>query len=238
VFVGEEPHPTPDDLPGEVIPDDLDWENWLGPNPYVPFNNDLNPPITLDPPQDEQLWGAWRWYKETGGGLMTDWGAHMFDIAQWALNMDNSGPVKVIPEGYEGNDFLTYIYDNGVQMTLEAFDGETRGVKFWGSDGWIEVSRGSYKASSDDLKPPVEDSEGPYEARSAHHINFIESVKKRKDPVVPVETGHRTCTVCNLGNIAFELGRPVEWDPKEEKFVNDPEAEAWSGRKYREGYQL
>lgn len=238
VYVGTDPHPQPNNLPEEAIPDDLNWELWLGPNPWVHFNNEMNPPISLDPPVDEQLWGAWRWYRETGGGLMTDWGAHMFDIAQWALDMDHSGPVKVIPEGFEGTEYLTYIYANGVEMTLEPYDGETRGVKFIGSTGWIEISRDSFKASDDALKPAMEDTEVPYEARSAHHINFIEALRNRKDPVVPVETGHRTCTVCNLGNIAFDLGRPVEWDPAAESFVNDPEAEAMKSRTYREGYHL
>ncbi len=238
VYVGTEPHPTVNNLPVEAIPEDLDWEMWLGPNPYVSFNNDLNPSISLDPPQDEQLWGAWRWYRETGGGLMTDWGAHMFDIAQWALDMDRSGPVRIIPDGYEDNAYLTYEYSNGVKMVLEPFDGETRGLKFWGDKGWIEISRDVFKASDETLKPAVSESTVPYEARSAHHVNFVEAIRKGIDPVVPVETGHRTCTVCNLGNIAFDLHRPLSWDPVTERFVDDPEADMLLQRNYREGYHL
>lgn len=125
---------------------------WLGPNPYVHYNSKLNPPISVNPPENEKLWGAWRWYKETGGGLTTDWGAHMFDIAQWALNKDNSGPVEIIPAGFQDYDHLTYRYDNGVVMTERPFDEQkTRGVKFWGSDGWIEVSRGWLKASDPEM---------------------------------------------------------------------------------------
>ncbi len=119
--------------------------------------------------------GAWRWYKELGGGFTTDWGAHMFDIVQWGgLEMDNSGPVEIIPAGYEDTKFLTYKYANGVVMTEEPFDEQqTKGVKFWGGDkGWIEVSRGHFVASDDSLLPPkVEVAEGAYETK--YHISKI-----------------------------------------------------------------
>jgi len=238
VFIGDNPHPTPYDKPEEEIPADLNWEKWLGPNPYVHYNEVLAPMITIDPPSDEKEWGAWRWYRETGGGLMTDWGAHMFDIAQWGLGMDGSGPVKTIPGGYEGNEYLKYIYDNGLEMEVKAFDGGTRGVKFWGSDGWIEISRDKFNASDEALKPPVEETDVPYEARAGHHQNFINSVKDHVDPVVPVEIGHRTNTVCCLGNIAHELGRPIEWNPSAETFVNDEEASRHLTREYQAGYSL
>ncbi|MEX0988620.1 MAG: Gfo/Idh/MocA family oxidoreductase [Bacteroidales bacterium] len=238
VFIGENPHPTPYDMPEQELPSDLNWEKWLGPNPYVHFNDVLNPPITLDPPQDEKIWGAWRWYKETGGGLMTDWGAHMFDIAQWGLGKDGSGPVKAIPGGFEDNEYLKYIYDNGLEMEVKAFNADTRGVKFWGSDGWIEVSRGAFNASDESLKPVVEDTDVPYEARAGHHENFIKSVKDHVDPVVPVEVGHRTNTVCVLGNVAHELGRPVEWEPETETFKGDSEAEEYMTREYNNDYTL
>ncbi len=238
VFIGDNPHPTLYDKAEEVLPADLDWQKWLGPNPYVHYNEVLAPMITLDPPADEKEWGAWRWYKETGGGLMTDWGAHMFDIAQWGLGKDGSGPVKAIPGGFEDNEYLKYIYDNGLEMEVKAFDGGTRGVKFWGSDGWIEISRDKFVASDEALKPPVQETDVPYEARAGHHQNFINSVKDHVDPVVPVEIGHRTNTVCCLGNIAHELGRPVEWNPATESFVNDDEATKLLTREYGEGYSL
>ncbi len=238
VFVGPNPHPVPYEEPEEEIPSDLNWDHWLGPNPYVHYNHVLNPPITLDPEQNEQIWGAWRWYKETGGGLMTDWGAHMFDIAQWGLGMDKSGPVKVIPGGFEGAEHLKYIYANGLEMENKAFNGETRGVKFWGTDGWVEISRDAFNASDESLKPAVEETDVPYEARAGHHQNFIKSVKAHVDPTVPVEIGHRTNTVCVLGNIAHELGRPVEWDPESESFKDDPEASEYLSRDYDNNYTL
>jgi len=231
--------PTPYDLPEEALPYDLNWDLWLGPNPYIHFNSQLNPPITLNPPKDEEFWGGWRWYKETGGGFTTDWGAHMFDIAQWGLGMDKSGPVEIIPAGYKDTKFLTFRYNDGVIMTEEKFNGDLKGVKFWGSDGWIEVARGFFNASKDSLKPQKKTSEtGDYETKASHHANFIDAVRSRLDPVASVEIGHRSCTVCNLGNIAYELNRPVKWDPEKESFFNDPEASKFLHRIYREGYSL
>lgn len=239
-YVGAPPKPY--DLPEEPVPADLNWPLWLGPSEYVHFNHELNPPISLDPEQNEQIWGAWRWYSELGGGFTTDWGAHMFDVAQWGLGMDNSGPVEIIPAGYKDTKFLTYKYANGVVMTEEPFDeAQTKGVKFWGDKGWIEVSRGHYVASDDSLLPPkVEESEGAYETKVPHLENFISAVKSKTDPVVPVEIGHRSCTVCTLGNIAYEMKRPIKWDPAAEKFVDDPEADKnWLLNKtYTEGYKL
>lgn len=234
--------PIPYDLPEEPVPDDLNWDLWLGPNPHVHYNHELNPPISLDPPRDERIWGAWRWYKEMGGGFTTDWGAHMFDIVQWALDKDDSGPLRIIPAGYQDYEHLTYIYNQGVVMTEEPFDeAMTKGVKFIGTDGWIEVSRGHYKASDPAFMPPEETGreEGvAYETGIPHLADFIESVRNRTDPVAPVEVGHRTATTCTLGNIAYELMRPVEWNPATESFVDDPEAEEHYHRDYRPGYSL
>jgi predicted dehydrogenase len=234
--------PKPYDLPKEEIPASLQWDMWLGPLAAdVHFNNDLNPPISVNPPENEKVWGAWRWYKETGGGLTTDWGAHMFDIAQWAIGMDRNGPVEIIPAGYQDTKYLTFIYPNGVTVTEEPFDKkETRGCKFIGKDGWIEVSRSHYEASDPSLYQLLEDGENLRGgAGTAHHIDFIESVRRRKDPIASVEIGHSTCVTCNLGNIAYDLGRPLKWDPANEKFANnDTEAEKHLHRAYRPGYRL
>lgn len=234
--------PKPYDLPEQPVPADLNWTMWLGPSDYLHYNSELNPPISLDPEQNEQFWGAWRWYKELGGGYTTDWGAHMFDIAQWALGMDGSGPVEIIPAGYKDTKYLTFKYSNGVVMTEEPFNEQyTKGVKFWGDKGWLEVSREHFLASDDSLLPPAaEASEGAYETKIPHLENFINAVKSKTDPVVPVEIGHRSCTVCTLGNIAYDLGRPIKWDPAAEKFVDDAEAEGHYlyNKKYSDGFTL
>lgn len=222
--------PTPYNLPEEPIPSDLNWDLWLASLPTtIHFNSQLDPPISLDPPEDEKFWGAWRWYTETGGGFTTDWGAHMFDIAQWGLSMDKNGPVEISPIG-DGTEFMQFKYASGTVMTSEPFDEKkTKGVKFWGENGWIEVARGYFNASDPKFNAPDQpktDASIPYETKIPHQVNFIESVRSRKDPVVPVEIGHSSCTVCNLGNIACQLKRTIYWDPKTQTFVNDTDGAA------------
>jgi predicted dehydrogenase len=238
-FVGD--GPTPYSLPEEPLPEGLNWEKWLGPNPYrVHYNHELNPPITIEPRQDEKLWGAWRWYKETGGGFTTDWGAHVFDIAQWALGKDGSGPVKVIPPGVDGAEYLTYVYDNGAVMTQEQWDGDQRGCKFIGENGWIAVARGYYQCSDPawEMAPQSNDDGTPYETSVGHQENFINACRNRIDPVAPVEIGHSSCTVCNIGNIAMDLGRSLQWDPATQTFVGDDEANGKLKRTYYKGFSL
>jgi predicted dehydrogenase len=212
-YVGRAPQPY--NLPEEPIPADLDWDKWLGPNPYVHYNSRL---------------------------FTTDWGAHNFDIGQWGLGKNDSGPVKIIPAGYIETDHLTFLYDNGVVMSNQPWDeGKTRGVKFWGDDGWIEVSRGRYAASDDSLLPEGYNDKNKglkYESGTGHLDNFVNAVRERKDPIANIETGQRTVATCILGNIASELGRPVSWDPEKQYFVNDPEAEKYFHREYRIGYKL
>jgi predicted dehydrogenase len=234
--------PTPYNLPEEPLPSDLNWDLWLGSLPVpIHYNSQLDPPITIDPDEDEKIWGAWRWYKETGGGFTTDWGAHMFDIAQWGLSMDKNGPVEISPIG-DGSEFMSFKYASGTVMTSEPFNNEkTKGVKFWGEKGWIEVARGFFNASDKKFyAPETAKTEGPYETKIPHQVNFIESVRAHTDPTVPVEIGHSSCTVCNLGNIACELKRTIKWDPAAEKFIDDTDDAATKlmQYEYRTGYKL
>lgn len=232
VHVGDNPHPKPYDLAEEPIPAGLNWEKWLGPIPSLNFNDLLNPGISLNPEKNEAAWGAWRWYRETGGGLMTDWGAHMIDIAQWGLSMDRNGPVEVIPAS--GDQPLTYRYANGVEMLITKFDEGRQGVKFLGENGWIKVSRGNYDTSIADLQIGKEPENFSF---GAHHVDFIDCIRKRKDPIVPVEVGHSTCTACTIGNIAHELGRPLKWDPIAQVF-SDSEANKKLHYTYQRGLSL
>lgn len=155
--VGEPP--TPLDLPEQSVPPNLNFNQWLGPlnDSKIHYHQDLCPIVTLDPPKDETLWGAWRWYQETGNGYTADWGAHMFDIAQAAIGMDGSGPVEFIPKG-NGVDYSTMKYANGIVMTEQPYlddNDDAQGLKFIGNKGWIEVARG-YLACSDESKVPTE----------------------------------------------------------------------------------
>lgn len=234
--------PTPYDLPRTKLPAGLDWDKWLGPLPlYVHYSHDMNPPISLEPRQDEDCWGAWRWYRETGGGYTTDWGAHMIDIAQWAIGMDGRGPVEVIPAGIDGAEFMTWKYDNGVVMTHEDLPvSKDNGVRFEGEKGWIEVTRGQYHTSVPECEFQRENNGGKYEEAPAHYQAFVDSMRTRKDPNAVVEAGHSTCTACTLGNIAHEVKHAIKWDPDKQVFVDDDELMNHRLVKYayREGYTL
>ena len=231
--------PVPYNLPKQEVPAGLNWDKWLGPLPTsIWYNQELDP--FIDAEHNESFWGAWRWYKETGGGLMTDWGAHMFDIAQWSIGKDgNGGPVKICPPGYGRYDQLTFEYDNGTIVTEEPYNGGEQGLKIYGENGWVMVCRGSLRASDKKFeKMDLGVEKGAYESQSAHRRIWIDAVKAHVDPNCPVETGHTSCTVCNLGNIALQLGRPVRWNPIVQKFMDDAEATKLMHYAYREGYSL
>lgn len=232
--VGTNPFPKEIDYETQPIPAGLDWKAWNGPIPEVPFFTDLNPPISLNPDVNEKAWGAWRWYKKTGGGLMTDWGAHMFDIAQWGIGMDRNGPVEVIVD--QADEPMRFRYANGIEMIVSPFDGSTnQGVKFIGEKGWITVGRGDYNTSVKEAEMKFTQEQLGF---SAHHVDFIDSVLMRKDPITPVEVGHSTCTVCTIGNIAHELGRSLKWDPIAQVFIGDEEANSYLHYNYENGLSL
>jgi len=218
------PPPRPYDLAAEAIPEGLDWTKWLGPNAPAAFNAELAPPITKD------IYPNWRNYKEFGGGMVTDWGAHMFDIVQWALDMDKSGPIEIIaPDGKE-YPFLTYKYDNGVIMTHEKWEWNNA-IHFFGTEGELKVARGKLETTPASLKDKVigETEKHVYKSED-HYKDFLNAMRTRKAPICDVETGHRTSSVCNLGNIAYQLNRKLEWNPRKEQFKNDKEANALLGR--------
>ncbi|TDQ16913.1 putative dehydrogenase [Algoriphagus boseongensis] len=233
VHVGDNPFPKPYDQPAQAIPSGLNWEKWLGPIPSLDYNEELAPGISLNPEQNEKAWAGWRWYKETGGGLMTDWGAHMIDVAQWGLSMDRNGPVKVIPPS--GDQPLKYRYANGIEMWITKFDEGRQAVKFIGEKGWIKVSRGNYDTSIPELGLGKEPENFTF---GAHHVDFIDCIRKRKDPIVPVEIGHSTCSACTIGNITNELGRTLHWDPIAQVFHNDWEANSKLHYIYQRGHKL
>lgn len=228
VRVGDPPKPL--DLPEMPVPDNLNFNLWMGPlnNPKIHYNSDLCPVVKLDPDQNELLWGAWRWYEETGNGYPADWGAHMYDIAQAAIGMDGLGPVEFIPQGYNGAQYATMKYANGIIMQERPFtdDKEARGIKFIGDKGWLKVARG-YIECSDSIqlqKLQEEIKSGQYEVSAPHMQNFIDAIRMHKDPIAPVEYGCSTNTLCCIFNIARELKRPVLWNPATLSFGDDKEA--------------
>jgi predicted dehydrogenase len=261
--VGDPPRPL--DLEEQPVPSNLNFNLWMGPlnDPKIHYHPDLCPPISLDPPEKEKLWGAWRWYRETGNGFTADWGAHMFDIAQAAIGMDGSCPSEIIPKGYNGQEYMTFKYQNGVVMTeqpyLEDMPG-AQGIKFIGDKGWIEVARGYLGCSDASLVPAelagrrpknmtpeerkkmyeemqksIDKGKGSFEISAPHMQDFIDSVRSRKKPTAPIEVGASTAVLCCLGNIATELQRPVKWNPATMSFGDDQEA--WNHRLYNYEYR-
>lgn len=239
--------PKPFNLPEMPVPGNLNFNQWMGPlnDPKIHYHPDLCPPISLDPEKNEQLWGAWRWFQETGNGYTADWGAHMFDIAQAAIGMDGSGPIEFIPAGYKGTVYSTMKYANGIVMTEQPFQEDNdaaQGIKFIGDKGWLKVARGYIECSDPSLLEKKEQKvgKGEYEVSAPHMQNFVDCVRSRENPIAPVEVGCSTNTLCCLQNIARELGRPVHWNPATLSFEGDKEAEAHRlyGYVYRNPYKL
>ena len=221
--------PKPFDLPEMPVPATLNWNQWLGPlnEENLHYHPTLCPPITLDPDKNEDDWGAWRWYWETGNGFTSDWGAHMFDIAQAAIGMDGSGPSEFIPKGYGNAQYLTMKYQNGIVMTEQNYRTEGgQGICFNGTKGWLKVSRGYIECSDPKLlvKEEKKVGAGEFERSPGHMQDFIDCIRSRKNPIAPVEVGCSTNTLCCIANIAVDLKRPVKWDPATLSFGDDKEA--------------
>jgi predicted dehydrogenase len=225
------------DLPEEPMEPGLDWDRWLGPAPKRPYNS------VLSPRGIPRNFPNWRAYREYSGGMMTDWGAHHFDIAQWGLGMDGSGPIEIIPpEDPKAERGVKFIYANGVEVIhgSEYEPGKRfRGVAFIGSEGKIFVDRG-YKASDpkEIITQPLGDKDVHLYKSPGHHRDWLNCVRSRKRPICDVEIGARSVTVCHLGNLAYWNHRKLYWDPKEWRFVNDAEANTWLDRARREPYHL
>lgn len=217
------------------VPQDLDYDLWLGPAPWAPYTQD-------------RVHYNFRWIRDYSGGMLADWGMHMFDTAQWANDTDRGGPTRVAASGRFYDDGLydtlcefhvEYTYANGVTMIAES--GGTS-LRFEGSDGWVGNAgwRQPLEASSGAILRSVI---GPEETHlftcpAGEHRNFIDCVKTRQEPYFPAEIGHRVATVCHIGNISALLGRPLKWDPVAERFSDDPEANRHIARAMRAPWSI
>ena len=218
------------DLPEESMEPGLDWDRWLGPAPMRPYNS------TLSPRGIHGHFPAWRNYREYSGGMMTDWGAHHFDIAQWGLGADDSGPVQIIPpDDPQAQSGVRWVYANGVVL----IHGGPRGVRFEGSDGVVNVDRGWLTSEPESiLKTPLGDGDVRLYKSPGHQRDWMNCIRSRKRPICDVEIGARSVTVCHLGNLAYWNRRKLAWDPKNWRFPGDDEANKWIGRERRAGYGL
>jgi len=218
--VGGPPQPFCN-LPAEPVPDYIDWDLWLGQAPWRPFNKRI-------------VTGGWH-YRDCSGGAMAGWGSHHFDIAQWALEMDNSGPVEIIPPDGKDYKVLTYRYANGVIMTND----KANVILFTGTKGKVEVGRGHLRTWPDSLKDvEIGTNEIRLYESNDHKGNFLECVRTRKRTICDVEIGCRSAIVCHLGNIAYWLGRPLKWNPVKERFVTDEQANRMLWRPMRSPWRL
>lgn len=222
------------------VPSNLDYIRWMGPTTDEPYTEDRVHP------QDGMGRPGWLQISKYCHGMVTGWGAHTYDIAQWALGTDHdSGPVEIQAQGEFPERGLFDVhtgyhaearYANGV--VLRSRNGADGTIRFIGSDGWLHVKRGKFEASNPEILR--ERPEGGIElATSNNHIgNFLDCLRSGKEPIAPVEVGHRSNTVCVLHLIAMKLGRTIRWDPAGEQFIGDAEASAMLSREYREGFTL
>ncbi len=225
----------PGDPTPQPVPPELDWQMWLGPAPDAPYRNGLHP-------------FNWRWNHDYSAGMLADWGAHLFDTAQWGNDTERTGPIEVEGTGQRFDNGLydsfhhfnlTYKYANGVEMQTTA--GRVY-LRFEGTDGWVGNNGwiGKVEASSPEI---LDSTIGPDELHlftcpQGEHRNFLDCVKTRRDPYFPAEIGHRCCSLAHLGNIAMELGRKLQWDPDTETFQNDETANRMKSKAMREPWSL
>lgn len=210
------------------VPENLDYDMWLGPTPMQPYaERRVHPQHDLSRP-------GWLQIEAYCRGMITGWGAHMYDVAQWGLGMDASGPVEISATGdfpkrglfdvhvaYQGEA----TYANGVRVVSK---NGSPGTKFVGEDGWIRCWRGGFEAHDRNIFRQEVPEGGIHLYESKHHeADWLQCMRTRKDPISPVEVGHRSNTVCVLHHISMKLdGRKLKWDPVKEQIIGDPEANA------------
>ncbi len=204
-------------LPPVKMPDDVNWDLWLGPAPWRPYHPNLTR-------------GGFRPYRDYSGGGMTDWGCHGFGGALFCLGLHRTGPVEIIPPDGKDVSLLTYRFKNGVTIYHNGGWGK-RQLSFKGSAGEIPFRDGK-SIPTPNIHIPN------YKGRGGIFGDFIHCVKSRERPFRDIELGHRTATHCHLGNIAYWLKRPLKWDPEKEEIIGDVEASRWLARPKREPWNI
>jgi predicted dehydrogenase len=219
----------------------LDWDMWHGPAPKRPYHSELSPRGV------HKHFPHWRRYREFGGGMVTDWGAHHFDIAQWGLGMDDSGPVEILPASNpKATEGVRLKYANGVEV-LHKNNGF--GVSFLGEKGKVLVNRGRFELSlGDNPSKPADSAAKKNDAMQSaaqaekqyladakvklynsndHKADWLTAIKERQKPICDVEIGARTVTVCHLVNLAYYHGQSMKWDPAKNHFVGNTGNKDW-----------
>ena len=256
IYVGLPGDPPGPEEPEMPVPDNLDYDMWLGSTPHVYYTENR-----VHSQTDIESRPGWLRCEQFGAGMITGWGAHHIDTAHWGMGTEYTGPAEIegsaeFPQNglwnVHGNFKTTARYASGFVMHVSG--DYPNGVKFVGSDGWIFVSRGAVKVTASD--PFSEDTElqaldasdkkildsviGPDEIHlyesPEQHKNWIDSITSREDPVATAEIGHRSCSACLLHHIAMKLPGKLFWDPEKERFINNDEANSLLSRPQRWPY--
>src|SRR5215469_8338550 len=257
VEIGLPGDPAGGDPTPMAVPAGFNYDAWLGSTPLASY--------TLDRvmPQKGYNRPGWLRCEQFGAGMITGWGAHHVDSAHWAMDAEYTGPIEVqgsaeFPKkglwDVHGKFRTEALYASGVRMIIS--DDYPNGLKFEGTEGWIFVSRGDEQVTSSDPVAKLKDNKalaasdpkiitsviGPkeihlYESKE-HHANWLDCVKSRKQPIAPIETGHRSCSACLIHHIAMKLKRKVYWDPVAERFKNDDQANVMLSRPQRSPYSV
>jgi hypothetical protein len=213
----------------QPVPEGLDYDRWLGPTPWEPYHEER---------VKGNYGGGWRRFWEYGSRKNGDWGAHHFDIVQWALGMDESGPEIFVPKGYDG-EHQYHTYAQGPKVIR---DGDSKGamIRFIGEEGEIHVGRDDkFETTPATLKGLVlKSSDKKLYVSNDHRMDWLNAIKTRQQPICHVGIGHRTGTICQLSGIAERLGRPVRWDPATEQIIGDPVASLMMDNPRRAPYAL
>ena len=256
VLIGLPKDPSGEVEPEMPIPSNLNYNAWIGPTPYVYYTE------KRVHPQNDYSRPGWMRGENYCAGMITNWGAHHIDCAHWAMNTEYTGPKEVWGNAVYPTsglwdvmgDFTTYgLYENGVKMTIST--GLPNGIKYIGAEGWIFVTRGAYKASASDpvvasgqkaltasndsiITSVIGENEVNLYRSDEHHGNWLDCVKSRKQPIAPVEVGHRSCSTCIVHSIAMKTKRKLYWNATDERFINDDEANGLLNRPHRTPYTI
>jgi predicted dehydrogenase len=242
VKVGLPSDPSTGPRPTMPVPAQLDYDFWLGPAPHAEYTEDRVHPV------DSYERPGWLRISTYCLGMITGWGVHHNDIAQWGIGAEYTGPVAIEAKAQFPRDgiwdvhgmfSIDYTYADGTKVICADNRINPQGVSFEGSEGWVYIRRGFIDAVPKSL---LNERIGPNEIQlyesNDHKANLLECIRSRRQPVAPVEIGHRSCTMCVLGYIAMKLGRKLHWDPDKEQFLNDDEANRMTARTMRSPWEL
>jgi predicted dehydrogenase len=255
VRIGLPGDPSGPEAAEQPVPKNLNYDMWLGSTPLEYYTE-----IRVHPQNDFGRPG-WLRCEQFGAGMITGWGQHHFDSAAWGMDTELTGPITIdavaqFPKSglwdVHGDFMAKAEYKNGITMFTSGT--YPNGIRYEGTEGWIFVTRGNYRATDSDPIPdgpgqkPLEASDpkiltsviGPNETHlyesSSQQGNWLDCIKSRKEPISPVEIGHRACTVCLVTHISMKLGRKLNFDPDKERFINDDEANKMLSRPQRAPY--